>query len=175
MKGRIARAIAAAAAGVMLAVTGSGMAAASVVEGGKGSSSTEAAGTKVLELRDELTRKAYAGDVAGTQDTLARLDPLLADLAAGQQYSIQAESQQRADVAHQHAREAARLLADPSATPRQVPSVPLPEIPDLPPPLDVVSNLLKSLLSAVTGLLAGLLGGGVPELPVPETPEVPAP
>lgn len=172
MKGRIARAIAVAAAGAMLTVAGAGMATA---EDGKGTSSTEAAGAEVLELRDELTRAAYAGDVARTQDTLARMDPLLADLAAGQVYTIQAEVQRKADTAHQHAREVARILENPGATPRQVPDVPAPEIPDLPPPLSAVSGLLKGLLAAVTGLLAGLLGGDVPKLPVPETPELPAP
>ncbi|WP_199429953.1 hypothetical protein [Qaidamihabitans albus] len=170
MKGRIVRTIAALAAGAMLTVTGSGVAAA---EGGKGASSTEAAGAQVLELRDELTRSAYAGDVGATQDTLARLDPMLADLAAGERFSIQAEAKEQAGTAHEQAKEVARLLADPTATPRQAPDLPLPEIPDLPPPLDVVSNLLKSVLSAVTGLLSGLLGGGVPALPVPEVPEVP--
>ncbi|PXY31238.1 hypothetical protein [Prauserella muralis] len=175
MKGKLGRAIAALAAGALLAVTASGVAAAGTSGGGKGTSSTQAAADQVLQLRDDLTRAAYAGDVGRTQDTLAKLDPVLADLAAGQQYSIQADAQQRADTAHRYSTETSRVLADPNAEVVQVPDVPLPEIPDLPPPLTAVSDLLKAVLGAVTGLLSSLLGGGVPALPVPETPELPAP
>ena len=43
--------------------------------------------------------------------------------------------------------------------------------PDLPGPLKIVSDLLKALLGAVTGILGGLLGAvPVPPLPVPPLP-----
>jgi hypothetical protein len=168
MKSKFARIIAVAVAGSVLAVGGAGVASA----GGKGTSSTEAAGQQVLQLRDQLTRSAYGADVPGTQRSLDQLSPLLGDLAAGQQYSIQADTRQQAADAQSLSTEGSRILADPSqaATARQLP--PVPALPDLPPPLNVVSNLLKSLLGLVTGLLAGLLSGGVPALPVPAVPAV---
>ncbi|TNC22904.1 hypothetical protein [Amycolatopsis alkalitolerans] len=171
MKGKFARIIAVAVAGSVLAMTGAGVASAE----GKGTSSTEAVGQQVLQLRDQLTRSAYGADVAGTERSLGQLSPVLGDLAAGQKYSIQADTQRQAADAHSVSTETSRVLADPSQaqTARQLPSVP--NLPDLPPPLNIVSNLLKSLLSLVTGLLGGLLGGGVPALPVPGVPSLPTP
>ncbi|WP_308190209.1 hypothetical protein [Amycolatopsis sp. GM8] len=171
MKGKFARIIAVAVAGSVLAMTGAGVAAAD----GKGSSSTEAVGQQVLQLRDQLTRAAYGADVPGTQRSLDQLNPVLGDLAAGQKYSIQADQQRQAADAQTYAGESSRILADPSqaGTVRQLP-VALPDLPDLPPPLNIISNLVKSLLSLVTGLLSGLLGGGgLPPLPVPGLPGLP--
>ncbi|MTD55975.1 hypothetical protein [Amycolatopsis pithecellobii] len=167
MKGKFARITAIAVAGSVLAMAGAGIASAE----GKGTSSTEAVGQQVLQLRDQLTRAAYGADVAGTQRSLDRLDPVLGDLAAGQKYSIQADRQQQAADARSLASDSSRVLADPSQAPtaRQLP-VPVPDLPDLPPPLNIVTNLLKSLLTLVTTLLGGLLGGGVPSLPVPGLP-----
>ncbi|GAB3582074.1 hypothetical protein GCM10027445_54830 [Amycolatopsis endophytica] len=162
MKGKFARAIAVAVAGSVLALSGAGVAAA----GGKGTSSTQAAGEQVLQLRDQLATAAYAADVPATQRSLGQMSPLLGDLAAGQKYQIQSDAQQTAAAGNDYASEASRILADPSkaSEARQLP--PVPEIPDLPPPLNLVSNLLKNLLKTVTSLLASLLGAA-PPLPVP--------
>jgi hypothetical protein len=171
MKGKIARLIAVAVAGSVLAVAGAGVASA----GGKGTSSTQAAGQQVLQLRDQLAKAAYGADVQGTQRSLGQLSPLLGDLAAGQKYSIQSDAQQTAATANGQSTEASRILLDPSQAPsaRQLPSVP--SLPDLPAPLNIVSNLLKNLLSLVTSLLSSLLGGGLPALPVPGVPGLPVP
>ncbi|SFO31007.1 hypothetical protein [Amycolatopsis rubida] len=174
MKGKIGRIIAVVAAGSLLAVGTSGMASASPA-GGKGSSATQAVAAQVLQMRDDLTKVAYAGDVAKTRADLTRLSPVLADLAAGKRYQVQSETQQLSSAAKVRADESNRLLADPAATPRQIPPLPIPPLPDLPGPLKAVSDLVKGLLAAVTSLLAGLLGGvPVPPLPVP-TPPLPAP
>ncbi|WP_370945239.1 hypothetical protein AB5J62_40070 [Amycolatopsis sp. cg5] len=179
MKGKFARTIAVIATGSLLAVASGGMAVASPV-GGHGSSSTEAAFAQVLKQRDDLTKIAYAGDVAGTKSQLKKLTPLLADLAAGKKYAIQVESQDLAVDAKARSAEVSRVLTTPGATPRQLP--PLPDIgaliPDLPPPLSVVSDLLKTLLNALTGLLSSLLKAlpiplPLPALPLPAVP-VPA-
>ncbi|MGW4397119.1 hypothetical protein ACWEHA_17680 [Amycolatopsis nivea] len=174
MKGKIGRIIAVVAAGSLLAVGTSGMASASPA-GGKGSSATQAVAAQVLQMRDDLTKVAYAGDVAKTRADLTRLSPVLADIAAGKRYQVQSETQQLSSAAKVRADESNRLLGDPTATPRQIPPLPIPPLPDLPGPLKAVSDLVKGLLAAVTSLLGGLLGGvPVPPLPVP-TPPLPAP
>ncbi|GAB3000124.1 hypothetical protein LWP59_36745 [Amycolatopsis acidiphila] len=171
MKGKFARILAIAVAGSVLAVSGAGVASAD----GKGTSSTEAAGQQVLQLRDQLTKSAYAADVPGTQRSLDQLSPVLGDLAAGQKYSIQADAQQQAADANGLSTEGSRILADPAQaqTARQLP--PVPSLPDLPAPLDMVGNLVKNLLVTVTSLLLSLLPGGVPALPVPALPVPAAP
>ncbi|WAL66032.1 hypothetical protein ORV05_35160 [Amycolatopsis cynarae] len=169
MTGKIARAVAVVVAGSVLAVGGAGVAAADSV----GTSSTQAAGQQLLQLRDQLAKAAYAGDVQGTQRSLDQMSPLLGDLAEGQKYTLRADAPRTAVAAKERQAEASRILADPAdpldsaatAQLRQLP--PVPGLPDLPPPLNIVGNLLKNLLSLVTGLLAALLGGGVPALPVP--------
>ncbi|QFU85645.1 hypothetical protein [Amycolatopsis sp. YIM 10] len=174
MKGIIARSIAAIAVGSLLAVASSGVAAASIVDNGKGASSTQAAGAKVLELRDQLAKVAYAGDVAGTEGAVGQLDPLLTDLAAGKRYTIQSEAQETAGEAKGYNTEVSRVLRT-GTEPRQVP--PVPGLPPLPDPLTMVTGLLTSLLNTLTTLLSSLLGGAaipaVP-LPVPPVPAVPA-
>ncbi|ATY15361.1 hypothetical protein CU254_36940 [Amycolatopsis sp. AA4] len=179
MKGKIGRIIAVVAAGSLLAVGTSGMASASPA-GGKGSSATQAVAAQVLQMRDDLTKVAYAGDVAKTRADLDRLSPVLADIAAGKRYQVQSETQQLSSAAKLRADESSRLVSNPKATPRQLPPlpVPIPSLPDLPGPLKIVSDLVKALLAAVTGILGGLLGGlPVPPLPVPPlpTPPLPAP
>jgi hypothetical protein len=169
MKGKIGRTIALVAAGSLLAVVTAGIASASPV-GGKGSSSTQALAAKVLQMRDDLTKAAYAGKVDMTRADLGTLSPVLADIAAGKRYTVQTDTQQLADLAKGRADESSRLLADPTATPRQLPPLPLPPIPDLPGPLKIVSDLLKALLGAVTGILGGLLGSLPVPLPVPPLP-----
>jgi hypothetical protein len=174
MKGNIARTIAAIAAGSLLAVASAGAATASTA-GGKGSSSTQALAAQVLQMRDDLTKVAYAGDVGATRADLDKLSPVLKDIAAGKRYQIQTETQKLGGLAKGRSDESNRLLGDPSAEPRQLPPLPLPPIPDLPGPLKVVSDLLKALLGALTGILGGLLGSlPVPPLPVPALP-VPLP
>ncbi|WP_328605039.1 hypothetical protein OG943_34135 [Amycolatopsis sp. NBC_00345] len=170
MKGNIGRIIALVAAGSLLAVGTAGMASASPV-GGKGSSATEAVGAQVLQMRDDLTKVAYAGKVGMTRADLDKLSPVLADLAAGKRYTIQSETQQLSSAAQLRADESNRLLGDPTATARQLPPlpIPVPTLPDLPGPLKIVSDLVKALLAAVTGILGGLLGA-VPPLPVPLPP-----
>ncbi|MGC7099336.1 hypothetical protein ACPZ19_32075 [Amycolatopsis lurida] len=179
MKGIIARSIAAIAVGSLLAVASSGVAAASIVDNGKGASSTQAAGAKVLELRDQLARVAYAGDVTGTEGAVGQLDPLLADLAAGKRYTIQSEAQETAGEAKVYNTEVSRVLKNTNTEPRQVP--PVPGLPPLPDPLSMLTGLLTSLLNTLTSLLGSLLGGAaVPSLPlpvppVPGVPPLPAP
>ncbi|EMD22944.1 hypothetical protein C791_7944 [Amycolatopsis azurea DSM 43854] len=124
-------------------------------------------------MRDGLTKVAYGGDVAKTRADLDRLSPVLGDIAAGKRYQIQTETQKLGDLAQGRSVESSRLLADPTAKARQLPPlpVPIPSLPDLPGPLKIVSDLVKALLTAVTGILAGLLGGlPVPPLPVPPVP-----
>lgn len=180
MKSNIARSIAVIAVGSLLSMATAGMAVASPA-GGKGTSSTEAAAAQVLQLRDDLTKVAYAGDVAATKDTLSKLSPLLGDVAAGKRYVVQVDAQAKAADSKMRSDETSRILADPTATPRQLP--PLPNVgallPKLPPPLSVVSDLLTTLLNAVTGLLGSLLSAlpiplPVPALPIPALP-VPIP
>lgn len=175
MKGNIGRIVALVAAGSLLAVGTAGMASASPV-GGKGSSATEAVGAQVLQMRDDLTKVAYAGKVGMTRADLDKLSPVLADLAAGKRYTIQSETQQLSSAAQMRADESNRLLGDPTATARQLPPlpIPVPTLPDLPGPLKIVSDLVKALLAAVTGILGGLLGA-VPPLPVPLPPVPPVP
>jgi hypothetical protein len=170
MKGKIGRSIALVAAGSLLAVATAGIASASP-EGGKGSSSTQALAAQVLQMRDDLTKVAYASNVGATRADLGQLSPVLADIAAGKRYTVQTDTEQLAGLAKGRADESARLLADPTAKPRQLPPLPLPPIPDLPGPLKIVSDLLKALLGALTGILSGLLGSlPVPPLPLPPLP-----
>ncbi|WP_410615284.1 hypothetical protein [Amycolatopsis sp. lyj-109] len=170
MKAKFGRVIALVAAGSLLAVATAGIASASQ-EGGKGSSSTQALAAQVLQMRDDLTKVAYAGDVGATRTDLGQLSPVLADIAAGKRYTIQTETGQLAGLAKGRADESTRLLADPKAKARQLPPLPLPPIPDLPGPLKIVSDLLKALLGALTGILGGLLGAlPVPPLPLPPLP-----
>lgn len=188
MKSNIVRSIALITAGSLMVLASGAVASAGTV-GGKGTSSTEAASAQVLQLRDDLTRVAYAGDVAGTKSTLNKLTPLLGDLAAGKRYAIQVDAQEKAADSKMRSTETSRILADPTATPRQLP--PLPNIgallPKLPPPLSIVTDLLTTLLNALTGLLSSLLSAlpiplplpalplpGLPALPVPALPAVPA-
>ncbi|TVT60525.1 hypothetical protein FNH05_04285 [Amycolatopsis rhizosphaerae] len=165
MKGKIARAVAVVVAGSVLAIGGAGVAAADSV----GTSSTQAAGQQLLGMRDQLAKAAYAGDVQGTQRSLDQMSPLLGDLAGGQKYTLRSDAPQTAAAAKEQQAEASRVLADRDdpAEMAQVRQLPVPGLPDLPPPLNIVSNLIKSLLTLVTGLLAALLGGGVPALPLP--------
>ena len=172
MKAKFGRVIALVAAGSLLAVATAGIASASP-GGGKGSSSTQALAAQVLQMRDDLTKVAYAGDVGATRTDLGQLSPVLADIAAGKRYTVQTETGQLAGLAKGRADESTRLLADPTAKARQLPPLPLPipSLPDLPGPLKIVSDLMKALLAAVTGILGGLLGGlPVPPLPLPVPP-----
>ncbi|MFB9689442.1 hypothetical protein [Amycolatopsis plumensis] len=167
MKFEFGRTIALVAAGSLLAVATAGIASASP-EGGKGSSGTQALAAQVLQMRDDLTKVAYAGDVGATRTDLGQLSPVLADIAAGKRYTVQTETGQLAGLAKGRADESTRLLGDPAAKARQMPPLPLPPIPDLPGPLKMVSDLLKALLGALTGILGGLLGSlPVPPLPIP--------
>jgi hypothetical protein len=170
MKGKFGRSIALVAAGSLLAVATAGIASASP-GGGKGSSSTQALAAQVLQMRDDLTKVAYASNVGATRADLGQLSPVLADIAAGKRYTVQTDTEQLAGLAKGRADESARLLANPTAKPRQLPPLPLPPIPDLPGPLKIVSDLLKALLGALTGILGGLLGAlPVPPLPLPPLP-----
>lgn len=175
MKGKFGRSVALVAASSLLAVGMAGIASASPVspDGGKGSSSTQALAAQVLQMRDDLTKVAYAGNVGATRGDLGQLSPVLADIAAGKRYTVQTDTEQLAGLAKGRADESTRLLTDPTAKARQLPPLPLPipSLPDLPGPLKIVSDLVKALLAAVTGILGGLLGGlPVPPLPVPPLP-----
>jgi hypothetical protein len=163
MNGKIARTIAIAVTGSVLTVSGAGVASADSV----GDSSTQAASQQLLQLRDQLTKTAYGADVQGTKLSLDQLSPVLGEFAAGDHPDVRSDVPNMAATADEESTEASRILANPAqaATARQLP--PVPSLPDLPPPLNIVSDLLKNLLTTVTGLLGSLLGGGVPPLPVP--------
>ncbi|MFC4002608.1 hypothetical protein ACFS2C_03840 [Prauserella oleivorans] len=169
MKSGFVRAVVALVAGALLAVAAPGLAAATPADGGgKGSSSTEAVGQRLLELRDQLTTVAYNGDVQGTRHTLAELDPVLADLAGGA-VKVRSEARNQAAVAKGQQEEVSAVLADPSAKPRTY-SDEGRQLPPLPDPLTMVNGLLQSLLQTLQGLLSSLLG----QVPAPPVP-VPAP
>ena len=68
-------------------------------DGGKGSSGTEALAAQVLQMRDDLTKVAYAGNVGDTRSDFGKLSPVLADIAAGKRYTVQTDTQQLAGLA----------------------------------------------------------------------------
>src|SRR5205823_14833364 len=104
------------AAGSLLAVVTAGIASASPA-GGKGSSSTQALAAQVLQMRDDLTKVAYAANVGATRTDLGQLNPVLADIAAGKRYTVQTDTEQLAGLAKGRADETVRLLNDPKAHP----------------------------------------------------------
>ncbi|GAB3582077.1 hypothetical protein GCM10027445_54840 [Amycolatopsis endophytica] len=163
MRGKFARIVAVAVAGSVLALGGATMA----VADGKGTSSTQAAGEQLLQMRTQLVDSAYSADVVGTQRALGQVSPLLGDLAAGQQYQIQSDARQTAASARDDATNASRIIADPAqaATIKQVPSTSPLQSP--PPPLDIVADLLRTLIEKLTELLNALTGTPPPALQVP--------
>ncbi|MCP2251755.1 hypothetical protein LY13_000486 [Prauserella aidingensis] len=185
MKSGIARTVAAVLSGAAIAVSTSGIAtAASISDDGSGSVTTQSSAHRLLDLRDQLTDRAYSGDVQGTKATLADIDPVLERLAAAPA-SRQAVTDAKKALS-QNAK-VQDVLANPQAEPRTYTAGPeMRQLPGLPDPLSAVNGLLQSLLATVQGLLSGLLGPvpvpevpeapGVPETPeVPEVPDVPAP
>ncbi|MEV6638890.1 hypothetical protein [Amycolatopsis sp. NPDC051371] len=154
MKSALARAVTIFLTATAVTLTGVGVATAGG-PGGSGSSSTTSAAAEVQTLRDQLASRADHGDVAGTQATLGDLDPLLADLAQGKRYTIQADARDTAATASQQNTEARdgvdRLAAQEKA--RQ----------GLPPVTALLNALLQRLLISLSSLVNDLLGG----LPVP--------
>ncbi|MEU5692951.1 hypothetical protein [Actinosynnema sp. NPDC020468] len=172
---RIARFVAAAAAGGVLALSGAGLANAETAS--NDASTQDRAVSQVTQLNDAATRFVVAfdkADVAGVQSALTDLRPVLAELQTNRALSSEAS---QADA----------LAAD---LQKALPS--LPGLPDLSSLLallqpatglvGLVQGLLTSLLgnlpvplptSLLTGLLGGLLGGvtgggsggGLPGLP----------
>lgn len=163
MRGKFARVVAAVVAGSVLALTGAAVAAAD----GKGTSSTQAAGEQLLQLRTQLVDSAYSADVPGTQRALGQMSPLLGDLAAGEKYTVQSDTRDTAASAKNDAETASRIIADPSqaSTVKQTPSASPLQNP--PPPLDIVADLLKTLIQKLTELLNALTGAPPPALTVP--------
>lgn len=162
MRGKFARIIAGVVAGSVLALAGSAVAAAD----GKGTSSTEAAGEQLVQLRQDLVDSAYSADVPGTQRALGQMSPLLGDLAVGEKYTVQSDTRETAASAKNDAETASRIIADPSEAPavKQAPAASPLQNP--PPPLDIVADLLKTLIQKLTDLLNALVGNP-PALTVP--------
>src|SRR3569833_3436895 len=125
MKGKFGRSVALVAASSLLAVGTAGIASASP-DGGKGSSSTQALAAKVLQMRDDLTKVAYAGNVGATRADLGQMSPVLADIAAGKRYTVQTDTEQLAGLAKSRADESSRLLPLPTAKARHLPPRPRP-------------------------------------------------
>jgi hypothetical protein len=155
MKNALARAVVVFATATAVTLTGVGVATAGG-PGGSGSSSTTSAAAEVQTLRDRLSSRADHGDVPGTQATLGELDPLLADLAQGKRYTIQAGARDAAATARQENTEARkgvdRLAAD------------LKSREALPPVTTLLNALLQRLLLSLSSLVNDLLGG--PPVPV---------
>ncbi|KID29399.1 hypothetical protein [Prauserella rugosa] len=183
MKSGFARTVAAVLSGAAIAVSTSGIAAAATIsDGGSGSATTQSTAHRLLDLRDQLTNRAYSGDVQGTERALDQMAPVLDKLAATETSRATVGDAKEALAQNQQVQ---KVLADPSAQPRTYTAdAETKQLPELPDPLSAVNGLLQSLLATVQGLLGGLLGDvpavpevpGVPEVPeVPEVPDVPAP
>jgi HAMP domain-containing protein len=151
MNGNNMRSIAAVVVGALLVVAG-GSASANTV-GGKGTSSAEAAGTQILELRDQLVQGVRADDVESTKDTVDRLEPPLSDLSTGRVYKIEAEVQETAATAQTQRDEVAQALPDTSVTQQQPPDS-----------LEELKKILDRLVQAISDLVEHLLGS-VPAQP----------
>lgn len=177
MKSGFARTVAAGLAGAAIAVSTSGIATAASISDGGGSATTQSSAHRLLDLRDQLADRAYSGDLQGTERALAKIDPVLDQLAAAPAARATVDRAEEAIAQNQQVRD---VLADPNAEPRAYTAdAETKQLPALPDPLTAVNGLLQSLLVSVQGLLSGLLGSvppapGVPEVPeVPDTPEVP--
>lgn len=142
MKNGIVRAIAALAAGAMLALCGAGVASAGTAE------TTEAPAAQVAELRDALVKAADTGDVAAAQSGLSELDPLLADIQNGQRYGTQ--SRDLAGAARQEATEAAAEVDQLAGEQSQA------EPAQQPPVSEPLKEFLKKLIDALEELLNSL-------------------
>ncbi|MGH3520598.1 MAG: hypothetical protein ACRDQ7_25155 [Haloechinothrix sp.] len=168
----MARTIAVIAAGSVLSLAGSGVAAASAVDSAAdkaiGSSSTKSAAAKVQDFRDQLTAAADAGNVDQAARTVDELQPLLAELTAGERYAMTSESTELATTANEQATDVSGTLAEYQAGARSIPG--------LPDPVAMLNTLLQSLLATLASLIDSLLGGlpPLPEVPDPGLP-VPAP
>jgi hypothetical protein len=154
MKSALTRALTVFVTAAAVTLAGVGVAAADG-PGGSGSSSTTSAAAEVQGLRDQLAARADRGDVPGTQATLARLDPLLSDLAQGKRYTIQAAAKDSAATAQQETAKA-RKGVDDLATQLQSRQA-------LPPVSALLNALLQRVLISLSALVNDLLGG----LPVP--------
>ncbi|OLT41212.1 hypothetical protein BJF85_24360 [Saccharomonospora sp. CUA-673] len=175
MKSGFARTMAAVLTGAAIAVSTSGIAAASsLTDEGNGSVATQSAAHQLLDLRDQLATKAYSGDVQGTERALDSMTPVLDKLTTADTERAHVTEAKDALAQNQQVQE---VLADPSAKPQTYAmSAEARQLPELPDPLTMVNGLLQSLLATVGGLLDGLLGGGaVPDVPVPDVPEAPVP
>ncbi|GAA1238491.1 hypothetical protein GCM10009676_23900 [Prauserella halophila] len=191
MKSGFARTVAAVMSGAAIAVATSGIAtAASIRDDGSGSVTTQSTAHRLLDLRDQLTDRAYSGDVQGTKVTLTDIDPVLERLAAAPATREAVSDAKQALAQNQRVQD---VLANPQAQSRAYTAdAQMRQLPGLPDPLSAVNGLLQSLLATVQGLLSGLLGSvpapdvpAVPEVPevpevpdtpdVPETPDVPTP
>ncbi|AIJ26751.1 hypothetical protein [Amycolatopsis methanolica] len=95
------------------------------------------------------------------------MSPLLGDLAAGEKYTVQSDTRDTAASANNDAETASRIIADPSqaSTVEQTPSASPLQNP--PPPLDIVADLLKTLIQKLMELLNALTGASPPALTVP--------
>ncbi|MQA10933.1 MAG: hypothetical protein GEU98_20730 [Pseudonocardiaceae bacterium] len=166
------------AVGSILAMTGAGMAHASMSgppSGGSGSVTTspEMSADAIQKLRDRLAIKANEGDVAATQQTTRDVQGVVASLQnRSEPWAARSEVRSNVNSSHElSARLDSKLGELKQANARILPGGDL---------LGTVNDLLKSLLTTLTGLLDGLLGGGAPPLPVdapalPPTPAPPAP
>jgi Mg2+ and Co2+ transporter CorA len=144
MNGNVVRSIAAVAVGALLVVAG-GSASADTV-GGKGTSSAQAAGNRMLELRDQLVQADRADDTGSTKDIVDRLGPPLSDLSAGRVYTTDAEVRETAATAQAQRDEVAQALPDTSVAQQQPPES-----------LEELEKLLDRLVQAISDLVEHLL------------------
>lgn len=169
MKGKIARTIAVIAVGSVLSLTGSGVAAASVVDSAAdkaiGSSSTQSAAAQVQAFHDQLAAAAGAGDVPVTAKTIEELQPLLGELTEGKRYAVPSESSAIAADADSKASKVSDALADYQAGARLLPG--------LPDPVAMLKSLVQTLLATLMSLIDSLLGAvpAVPDVPLPGLPD----
>ncbi|WP_414938236.1 hypothetical protein [Amycolatopsis sp. cmx-11-51] len=150
MRSQLTRALAVFVTAASLTLTGAGVAAAGG-PGGSGSSSTTSVAAEVQSMREALVSRADNGDVTGTQATLAKLAPVLTDLAQGERYMIQAEAKDGAATARQDnttAKQGVDELATDLESRQGLPSV-----------ASLLNALLQRLLLSLSVLVNDLLGG----------------
>lgn len=174
MRKGLTRMVTAVAVGSVLAVSGAGMASADTTGsssgGGSGSVTTspETSADAIQKLRDRLAVKADNGEYKATQRTASEVKEVLSSLKKrSAPWAARSEVRSRTvsslDLAVRFGNdlktyiEVRQGLPDPSSI------------------LKKVNQLLQSLLTTLSGLLDGLLGGGAPPVPIPEPELPPAP
>lgn len=174
MKGKLGRSMVALAAGVALSLSTAGAATAATMDGGGGNSGTQAAASKLLQLRDDLYVKAHVPDVNATFAINSDLLKLGTEVSVGQKYATTSQAKQGAVAYGKDATQLQNALADIQKDGKldghYMSAEPAPnaqQLPGLPDPLSTLNGLVQSLLAKVSSTVQSLLGGGaaVPSLP----------